>query len=258
MRNDDVLEFWNKQAALQEKSGSRDLIAKDLEVAALARHIRNGMDVCEFGCGNGTTAIYLARRFDIRMECFDFAQAMVDAARKTASEAGLGDRVRFDVADVQTEPVLHNLYDAIYTERMLINLPDWETQARAILYFARHLKPGGRLLLCENSRQGLEKVNSLRAMVELAPISPPWHNCYLDDSEVATLKGEGLEFSGMEPFSSTYYFLSRVVNAWLSGQQGLEPAYDAEINKLALSLPPFGDCAQGKLWIFDKRVDSLK
>lgn len=252
MENKDILKFWNKQAALFEKAGSQDLVAKQIEVVALSRHIRNGKRICEFGCGNGMTAIEFAQRFDIHIDAFDFSPAMIEAARLAAKEARVDHRIDFEVADVQDQPRLKQLYDVIYTERMLINLQSWEMQERAIRYFAGNLKPGGRLLLCENSVDGLGKLNQLREMVGLDPITSPWHNCYLSDATVEGLHGDGLTLVAVEPFSATYYFLSRVVNAWLAKQEGVEPAYDAPVNKLAFSLPPFGDCAQGKLWIFEK------
>ena len=252
MENKEIFQFWNEQAGLSEKAGSRDLVAKQIEVEALARHMRNGISVCEFGCGNGVTAIEFARRFDITLQCFDFSAPMVEAARADAREAGVSHKVRFDVADVHNEPTLDRLYDLIYTERMLINLQSWNAQERAIRYLAKNLQPGGRLLLCENSIQGLAKLNQLREMVGLSPISPPWHNCYLSDTAMDGLNGSDLRLVSVEPFSATYYFLSRVVNAWLAKQDGQQPAYDAPVNTLALKLPPFGDCAQGKLWIFEK------
>lgn len=253
MENKNLLQFWNQQAALSEKAGSRDLIAKELEVAALARHIQNGKEICEFGCGNGVTAIQFAQRFDSHIDAFDFSSAMIDAARLAAKEACVDNKIDFEVADVQGEPKLSKRYDIIYTERMLINLKNWELQERAIRFLSGNLKPRGRLLLCENSVEGLGKLNQLREMVGLDRITAPWHNCYLSDKAVEGLHGKGLTLVSVEPFSATYYFLSRVVNAWLAKREGIEPAYDAPVNQLALSLPAFGDCAQGKLWVFEKK-----
>lgn len=50
MAADKILEFWEQQAALAEKSGSKDLLAKELEVAALSRRVGDGLVVCGFGC----------------------------------------------------------------------------------------------------------------------------------------------------------------------------------------------------------------
>jgi len=90
-------------------------------------------------------------------------------------------------------------------------------------------------------------------MVGLPEISPPWHNLYLDDEKVSELTIDDCDLVEVVPYSATYYFLSRVVNAWLAHQEGRDPSYDAPVNRLAQLLPPIGDHAQGKLWVFEKR-----
>lgn len=252
MTKDIVLDHWNKRATLAERAGSNDLVAKKLEISAISKHIKDGMIVAEFGCGNGTTALELLRNHNIELYCYDFSPAMIESAQNLAREAGMEHRVHFEVVDIRIEPKIEKRFDVIYSERMIINLPDWETQARAIRYLTDHLKAGGRYLMCENSKNGLDYLNKLRISAGLEAISPPWHNIYLVDDLVAELKIPKVELVNVEPFSATYYFLSRVVNAWLADKEGIPPSYDAPVNQLALELPPFGDCAQGKLWIFER------
>ena len=106
--------------------------------------------------------------------------------------------------------------------------------------------------MCENSQDGLEKINELRARVGLYEIKPPWHNRYFRESEIIQETLPGLILERLEDYSSTYYFLSRVVNAWLAAQEDKEPSYDALVNQLALNLPPIGDVGQGKIWLWRK------
>lgn len=252
MSSDPIADFWNLRAGLKERAGSNDVIAKSLEIEALAARLGDHLELAEFGCGNGITAVELAERFDLSIRAFDYSENMIEAARALARRAGVDGRVAFEVADIRDPPRLPARFDVVYSERLLINLPDWAAQAGAIRAMAGYLKPGGRLLLCENSRQGLAALNRLRDMVGLEAISPPWHNVYLDDAELAALEIPGCRLREVVPYSATYYFLSRVVNAWLAGQEGLPPAYDAPVNRLAALLPPWGDCAQGKLWVFQR------
>jgi len=255
MTQDKILEHWNQRATLVERAGSDDLIAKELEINAISKHIRNGMVVAEFGCGNGTTALELLRRHDIELHCFDFSSAMIESARKLAIDAGVGDRIYFEIGDVRDEPLLLRKFDVVYSERMIINLPDWESQSRAICYLIGLLNQGGYYLMCENSMAGLDNLNKLRISAGLGAISPPWHNVYLVDNLVTSLDTPGAKLVDVDSFSATYYFLSRVVNAWLAAKEGKQPSYDAQVNRLALDLPPFGDCAQGKLWVFERTLD---
>ena len=102
--------------------------------------------------------------------------------------------------------------------------------------------------MCENSQDGLDKINELRSLVGLPEITPPWHNHYLRDSDIEQSSFPGLKLDAVRHYSSTYYFLSRVVNASLAQKEGKEPEYDAPVNQLALQLPSIGEMGQGRIW----------
>lgn len=53
--------------------------------------------------------------------------------------------------------------------------------------------------------------------------------------------------------ASTYYLLSRLINAKLAAQEGREPAYDSPINQMTLRLPVIGNFGQHRLWVIRKR-----
>ncbi len=249
---DDVLAFWNSRAGLGQWAGTRDVLAKQLEMEVLAARARDGLRVLEIGCGNGITAIEIARRHAVKLQAFDFAEDMITAARGLLEGQTLRGEVNFQVGDVRQMPQFAGGFDLIYTERVLINLPDWNSQAHAIADIAKLLAPGGVYAMCENSQDGLEAINVLRANTGLPPVIPPWHNRYFRDAELATLQVPGLKLAEVNHYSSTYYFLSRVVNAALAAQSGTEPDYDSPVNRLALSLPPIGQFGQGRLWVWVK------
>ena len=248
----DVRAFWNSRAGLGKWAGSRDVIAKQLEIAAIASYVRDGMRVLEVGCGNGITAIELARRFAVEVTAFDFAQEMVAAARSLAQGQALRGSLSFDVGDVTRMPRFAGVFDLVYTERVLINLPDWDAQRAAIAAILSTVAPGGAFIMCENSQDGLERINALREPLGLPRIDPPWHNRYLRDAEIARLEIDGVALEQVNHFSATYYFLSRVVNAALAAKAGKEPDYESDINQLALSLPAVGEHAQGRIWLWRK------
>ncbi len=253
--NDQVLDFWNERATLVEKAGSQDIIAKEIEINAIAKHIHNGMHVCEFGCGNGLTALSLLERFDINLDCYDFSPNMITEAKFLAEERGVSQKINFYIADVRKETELKSQYDLIFTERMLINLDDWDLQNKAIVYLSKYLKPKGKMVFCEASEQGLKEVNKMRGYLGLEEIIQPWHNCYLNDINMEQL-GHGLYQIKVELFSATYYFLSRVINAYIAKQDGVMPDYNSLINQSALKLPSFGECSQGKIWVISKTTET--
>ena len=84
----DVCAFWNGRAELGQLAGTRDVIAKQLEVDAISTYVRDGMRILEVGCGNGITAIVLARRHKVEILGIDFAAEMIAAVGSML--AGLG------------------------------------------------------------------------------------------------------------------------------------------------------------------------
>jgi ubiquinone/menaquinone biosynthesis C-methylase UbiE len=247
-----VQAFWNSRAGLGQWAGSRDVIAKQLEIEVIASHVRDGMTVIEVGCGNGITAIELARRFAVKIIAVDYAQEMIAAAKAMTDGMALKGSVTFMVGDVRKLPQFREAFDLAYTERVLINLPDWEAQRTAIETITGLLVTGGAYAMCENSQDGLDRINLLRSQVQLPRIDPPWHNRYLRDAELAQIDLSGITLESVDYYSSTYYFLSRVVNAALAAKAGSEPDYDSEINRLALRLPSIGDAGQGRVWLWRK------
>ena len=252
----EVRAFWNSRAGLGQWAGSRDVVAKQLEIEAIATYVKDGMKVLEIGCGNGITAIELARRYDADIWAFDYAEEMVSAAQSFAKSASCKGNIFFQVGDVLKMPHFDKKFDLIYTERVLINLQSWESQRRAIMDICGLLSNGGVYVMCENSQDGLDKINTLRLQAKLNNIEPPWHNRYFRDSEIEQINTPGVMLEEINTYSSTYYFISRVVNAWLAAKNGIEPDYDADINQLALQLPPVGDFGQGRIWLW-RKTDQL-
>ncbi len=250
-----VRAYWNSRAGLGKWAGTQDLIAKELELNTIAEFVRPGMKVLDAGCGNGVAAIEIARRFQVDITAIDYAADMVGAASQTAATEPLVGTIQFREGDVTNLHGLPRDFDLIYTERVIINLPDWETQKRAIAELAGLLRVGGVYAMVENSQNGLDKINALRQQVGLQPVLVPWHNRYLKDSELQTLSIQGVTLEKVIFHSSTYYFLSRVVNAWLAAREGKEPDYDSPVNELALQLPAIGDLGQGRVWVW-KRLAS--
>lgn len=252
---EEIREFWNSRAGLGVWAGTRDVIAKQLEIEAIATHICDGMRLLDVGCGNGITAIEIARRYRVDVLGIDFASEMIARARDLATKVELKGSVQFQIGDVRKLPRTLGRFQVIYTERTLINLPDWSTQRQAIIDITRLLEVGGLYVMCENSQDGLDLINALRQRIGLPSVTPPWHNRYFREAELRELAIDDVVLEGVEHYSSTYYFLSRIVNAWLAAQEGKEPDYESPVNSLALRLPAIGELSQGRVWLWRKVRD---
>jgi 2-polyprenyl-3-methyl-5-hydroxy-6-metoxy-1,4-benzoquinol methylase len=64
--------------------------------------LKRGARVADVGCGHGASTILMARTYP-RSEFvgFDYHEASIETARRRAKEAGVSDRVRFEVASAQ-------------------------------------------------------------------------------------------------------------------------------------------------------------
>lgn len=247
-----VKQFWEEQSFKQEQAGTKDLIGKQIEIRELDKFIHDGLRILDLGCGNGISALAFAEKYNIDLVGIDYAENMVKEAQKKSSNHKLKGSVTFQSANVLNLPNDLEPFDVIYTERCLINLENWELQSQAIQDICNLLKPSGIYVMMENSLNGLETINELRKLVGLTEIQPPWHNCYFQTELIESLKMDHAFLQQTIHYSSTYYLLSRVVNAWVSEKEGNEPSYDSPINEVALHLPSIGELGQGKIWVWER------
>jgi 2-polyprenyl-3-methyl-5-hydroxy-6-metoxy-1,4-benzoquinol methylase len=129
--------YYNKAIDLTQRMALRSII----------RSIPAGAQVLDYGCGVGRWSREIARR-GAHVTGIDFSEAMLqEAARRTAA-ASLAGSCRYLCADVATLE-LSQRFDVIIGVTVLQHLVSEELLARAIGSLARHLKPGGRLILLE-------------------------------------------------------------------------------------------------------------
>ena len=80
--------------------------------------------IAEVGCGEGLAAITIARAYpNAEIDGYDLDEASIAAARKGAADAGVADRVRFDVRDA-ADPAIAGDYDLVMAIEMLHDVPD--------------------------------------------------------------------------------------------------------------------------------------
>jgi SAM-dependent methyltransferase len=104
-----------------------------------------GARVADVGCGHGSSTLLLGQAFPAsQIVGFDYHPASIDVARKRAVEAGLADRVSFEVASAADFPGPD--YDLVTIFDALHDMPDPLSAARHI---REVLKEDGTLLLVE-------------------------------------------------------------------------------------------------------------
>jgi 2-polyprenyl-3-methyl-5-hydroxy-6-metoxy-1,4-benzoquinol methylase len=108
--------------------------------------------VAEIGCGEGIASITIASAFpDVVVHGFDLDEASIAAARKNAAEAGVGDRVRFELCDASKGAAAipsDAPYDLVLAIEMLHDVPD----PVGVLSTMRELRADGGAVLVADER----------------------------------------------------------------------------------------------------------
>lgn len=232
---DHIRNFWESQA---QKHGAAhdaswgDNFAIALEIDTIARHLKDGDSVLDVGCANGYSAFRQLERHKLaRLVGVDFATSMIEAARAAKAEAGLDGRVEFAQGDVRSLDFPDASFDAVYTTRVLINLPTWDEQAQGVRECLRVARPGGTVILSEGFWEPLMILNAMRALVRLPPLVEHDFNRYLKQARLEELLGSlGLAYR-VEDFSSVYYLGSRLLRELVTDPSAY-PGYSNPINEI--------------------------
>jgi SAM-dependent methyltransferase len=257
----EIRAYWARQAKehgqAPEASWSDHRVIQ-LEIAAIGERIAPGARVLDVGCANGYSSVrYLLDR-EADVTGIDYIPEMIAAAetRRGGLPTGARERIRFAVGDVRSLEFEPASFDSVVSTRVIINLPDTESQAQGLRECARVLRPGGLLLLSEATVQGWSRLNRFREEWGLESIGMPSFNLYLDvDEVVATLTGT-CALVAIIDFASSYYVATRVFKPLLARlRDGLVDPNDpnAEFNRWAAQLAAAGDYGTQKLLVFERR-----
>jgi arsenite methyltransferase len=125
-------------------TGLTDRLGQLLDLSA-------GLRVLDIAAGNGTSAVFAAKRFGCQVIGIDYSPKNVAEAARSAECAGLADRVAFQCADAEELPFPDGCFDAVICECALCTFPNKQAAADE---FHRVLRAGGRLGLSDLTREG--------------------------------------------------------------------------------------------------------
>jgi ubiquinone/menaquinone biosynthesis C-methylase UbiE len=122
--------------------------------------------IIDVGCGFGATNLILAQRFaGSEVVGIDLSEPLLRLARRAAADAGLGERARFEKADVQEIPYPDNAFDVAINVNMVHLV---ENPSGMLDEIERVLAPDGLLLIADLRRSWLGLVEGeLRSALTL-------------------------------------------------------------------------------------------
>ena len=130
--------FWDKIAKRYSRKPISDEAAYQNKLQVTREYLRPGMEVLEFGCGTGSTAIAHAP-YVKHIRATDISSKMIEIAKDKADAAGVNN-VTFEVETVEAMHMPDDSVDVVLALSILHLLEDKE-QAIAKVY--RMLRPGG-------------------------------------------------------------------------------------------------------------------
>jgi SAM-dependent methyltransferase len=133
--------FWDRLADRYAAQPIADEDAYRTKLARTQAHFTPDMDIFEFGCGTGGTAIIHAPHVR-SVRAVDFSPRMLDKARANAAGAGVTN-VTFEQGDITTMAITPSSYDMVLGLSILHLLKDADAVIARVFDI---LKPGGRFV----------------------------------------------------------------------------------------------------------------
>ncbi|MEO3428347.1 class I SAM-dependent methyltransferase [Pelagibius sp. CAU 1746] len=130
--------FWDRTAERYARRPVADEAAYRTKLAKTREYLRPEMEVLEFGCGTGSTALTLAPHVR-RILATDISAKMLEIARGKAAAAGIGN-VSFEQAAIDDFETPDESFDVVLGHSILHLLHDKDAAAAKV---HRMLKPGG-------------------------------------------------------------------------------------------------------------------
>jgi cyclopropane fatty-acyl-phospholipid synthase-like methyltransferase len=209
----DIQQYWEQPTTVS----IIDSNLHELEMAVALRYLMPTDRLADVGSGNGEATVRYARAV---RECVGLERSghMRDKATRHAEAAG-ATNVTFRPFDILGDATSEGEFDAIVSQRMLINLASWEEQQQGIRNLHRMLKVGGRAILIENTNDAFQAMNDVRSNLGLAPVPQHWHNRFFDYDEFITFVKGGFQLLHFQDFG-LYYLMTRVYTQLFASFKG--------------------------------------
>lgn len=133
-----VAKFWNKNAESYSKKSVPDEAVYQKKLKITRDYLRSDMEIVEFGCGTGSTALLHASHVK-QIRASDFSPEMIKIAQKKANEQNI-ENVVFECSTIEALSVTDQSVDVVLALSILHLLENKEETIKKVY---KMLKPGG-------------------------------------------------------------------------------------------------------------------
>ena len=198
------IRFWNRSAARYARRPIPDQNAYLRKIALTQKYLNPEMDVLEFGCGTGSTALIHSPRVRSYLAT-DASSRMIDIARERKAGKG-ADNLRFVVATLEDMQHRQQAFDAILGLNILHLLRHPKVAIQRVFSM---LKPGGVFIsntaCLQDTCPYLKPVASLARGLRLAPYVNFLSRCQLERH--LEYAGFQIDYRWVPETSKDVYFL---------------------------------------------------
>lgn len=230
-----------------------------LESRLITRQLPTDGKILDAGCGEGEgTHCYAIMNPRTHVVGLDRSPTRLKLATEGMRARGvLRDNMSFVQSSVTKMPFTNDTFNAVVSQRCLINLLTDEERQAAVEELVRVCKNGCSIICLEGSVEGNAGLNHTRSKHGLPPIDVKFHNRFFTEDEITKLfsdAGAELDYSrGL----GGYLYLTRVVKPAVCAEAGAEVSWNTDFNVIASEEDFYGniskhDCDRLKMWVFTK------
>lgn len=179
----------------------------ELETETACRYLKSSDEIVDIGCGDGKATVVYARKVK-KCTAYDRSDFLRKKAAEEVKRSSLKNTT-IKSGDILKMKKIPEKPDVVITQRLLINLANWNEQKVAIENIYNMLKPSGLYIMIENTKDAHIALNDMRHQVGLEPVAIHWHNLYFDYNQLMAYLKDKFQLFNFHDFA-LYYFLTRV------------------------------------------------
>lgn len=124
-----------------------------MDQVASSFNLSKGSKILDAGCGEGATAMHLAKNYSYKITGIDLLSESIEIAKTKYKNSGLP--INFLVGDFTKLPFKDNSFDGLYAIETFIHSSD---PLATLAEFRRVLRPGGQLVIADYSWEKRDKL----------------------------------------------------------------------------------------------------